>query len=113
MAATETHVYWHTRRRLWSLREGGRVVAHVPRVVLRDVRFIVSEAAVRRVQAWCVREVCAYARGVLHEGPVDRWLRPVTFDPYVEAHFTNEWDDVVLSSDVAIFKEDGTCFAAP
>ena len=113
MAATEVDVYWHTRLRLWSVREGGRVVAHVPTVTLRQVRFIVSASAVRRVQAQGQRAVCAWARGTRHEAPLYRSARPVLFNPYIEPHFVTEMDDIVTVSDLAYFMEDGRCLALP
>jgi hypothetical protein len=36
--------YWHRRRRLFSVRRGGLVVAHVPTLALRDCHFRASEA---------------------------------------------------------------------
>ncbi len=58
-----TDAYWHTRRGLWSVREGGRVVEHVPRLCLHGVTLVVRESAVARVRLRGQREVCAWATG--------------------------------------------------
>ncbi|KQO66532.1 hypothetical protein IPV08_19125 [Methylobacterium sp. SD274] len=63
-------VYWHRARRLWSVREAGRVVAHVPAIALSGVAFRASEAGrlrclrtgCRDVHAWAVGSVCEVSR---------------------------------------------------
>jgi hypothetical protein len=56
-------VYRHRGRRLWSVREGGRVVGHVEAITLVDVTLVASEAGRRRCIARGQREVVAWARG--------------------------------------------------
>ena len=63
-------IYWNRPRRLWSVREGGLVVAHVPAIALVGVRFRASEASrlrclrtgCRDVHAWAVGRVCEVSR---------------------------------------------------
>lgn len=87
-----TQAYWHTRRRLWSLREGGRVVAHEPRVMLLDVSLVVLPGAVTRVRVRRQREVCAWADGQrVIAGPGGGGFR-LLFDPY-------RWATFVLAED--------------
>lgn len=65
-----TEIYWNRTCRLWSVREGGRVVAHVPAISLWDVRFRASEASrlrclrtgARDVHAWAAGSVCEVSR---------------------------------------------------
>lgn len=65
-----TEIYWHRWRRLWNVREGGRVVAHVPAFSLSGVVFRASEASrvrclrtgARDVHAWAAGTVCEVSR---------------------------------------------------
>ncbi|MEL6061882.1 MULTISPECIES: hypothetical protein [unclassified Methylobacterium] len=68
-----TDVYWNRTRKLWSLREDGRVVGHVPAVILGRVTFHASEPGRQRWIRTGERTVHAYARGYR----VDDWLRPL------------------------------------
>lgn len=52
------------KRGIWySVRQGGKVVAHAKTVLLHDVRFIVSEAGRQRVLRTGRRNVHAFVRG--------------------------------------------------
>jgi len=59
----ETEAYWHSRRHLWSLRRGGRVVDQVPFVTLARCAFIVREGERRRALERRQRSVHAWVRG--------------------------------------------------
>ena len=60
-----TDVYRNLRRAggCWSVREGGRVVAHVPEIALRDVRLVVQPGGRAACLRTGVRSVHAVARG--------------------------------------------------
>ena len=62
-----TEIYWHRTRRLWSVRELGRVVAHVETISLSGVRFRASEAGRLRCLRTGARDVHAWAAGTLCE----------------------------------------------
>lgn len=62
-------VYWHRGRRLWSVREGGRVVAHVPAIALAEVVLRASEAGRIRCLRTGARDVHAWAAGTIVEAP--------------------------------------------
>lgn len=62
-----TEVYWHRGRRLWSVREAGRVVAHVPAIALFGVAFRASEAGRLRCLRTVARDVHAWAVGSVAE----------------------------------------------
>lgn len=86
-----TDAYWHTRRGMWSVREGGRVVEHVPQIYLWDVSLVVRESAVARVRLRGQREVCAWATGRRVEIPdedlPDRGFARVLFRPFERPDF--------------------------
>ena len=60
-----TDVYWNRSRRLWSVRERGRVVAHAPAIALSGVRFRASEASRMRCLRTGARDVHAWAAGTI------------------------------------------------
>ncbi|GEP08899.1 hypothetical protein [Methylobacterium gnaphalii] len=105
-------VHWHLRRKVWSLRERGRVVGQVATLALADVSFRVSAAGVRRVQARRAREVVAFVRGV----PVESNTPPpgavrVCFCPYRGAEFTLEDGTPVSAAAFVHLAADGSCWA--
>lgn len=100
-------VYRHTRRRCWSLREGGRVVAHVEAVALTDVALVVRPGALARVRNRRVREVCAVARGTPTDAPRPAHARRLRFDVYGAGVFLADGVPVTAAS-VAWFEADGT-----
>jgi len=78
-------VYRNLHTGLWSIRHRGRVVMHASRVLLRDVRFVVSEAGRQRALRTGQRNVHAVARGVVAalEGPRPAALADrVTYNPF-------------------------------
>ncbi|GJD65787.1 hypothetical protein [Methylobacterium frigidaeris] len=103
-----TEVYWHTRRRLWSIREGGRVVAHAPRVCLVDVTLVVKPGAVARIRLRGQREVCAWASGrrvparALWGGE-----EPLRFSPFRDDAFVDGWGQPMAACRVLILETYG------
>jgi len=72
----EVRAYCDLHRRCSSLKamtgeSKGRVVAKPTQVVLRDVRFEVSQAGLRRTRAGKTRNVHAYARGYVQDQDVE------------------------------------------
>ena len=55
----------HNRGGRWSIQQRGRVVAHADAIMLRDVRFVVSEAGAARSRRLGHKVVCAFAVGIL------------------------------------------------
>lgn len=92
------------------MREGGRVVAHVPSIILMDVNFVVREAARRRVIVRRQREVLAWADGTPCEAR--RWpsAARVHFDPYAGPSFV-VGDFPVERANLVYFDPDGSCWA--
>lgn len=58
-----TEVYWNATRKLWSLRENGRVVGHEARLTLHGCTFHVRPGGRDRVRRTGRKEVHAWARG--------------------------------------------------
>ncbi|MCF4127917.1 hypothetical protein [Methylobacterium sp. SyP6R] len=105
-----TEVYRHTRRRCWSLREGGRVVAHVEAVALAGVALVVRPGALARVRNRRVREVCAVARGTPTDAPRPLGARRLRFDPYADGVFLADGVPVTAAAG-AWFEADGSAWA--
>ena len=67
MKGPEVDVYWHLRKKLFSVRsrKTRRVLRHTNGMVLRDVTFVVSEAGRQRAIRTGQRNVHAYVRGTI------------------------------------------------
>ena len=104
-----TEVYRNLNKRSWSVREGGRVVAHVDALAMRDVSFHVSEAARQRALRLGQRAVMAWAKGVLCEA--HRWpsAERIRFDPFEGPDFM-AGDIEVVSAHLVFFDADGSCW---
>jgi hypothetical protein len=84
-----TDVYRNLTRGLWSVREGGRVVGHVPEIALRNVRLVVQPGG----RAACLRTRCrsvhAWAKGIRipYEAPPADAIE-VGYNPFEAEFFT-------------------------
>ena len=90
-----SYVYFNLKRRVWSERQAGKVIAHPEYVVLKDARFLVGKAGQARVRAEGRKNVHAGVSGlnitggthpdndtmVLVNAYSDDW-RTVTYNPY-------------------------------
>lgn len=93
-------VYYNLHRHLWSVvaREGagkGRVVAHLPCVLVADAEMVVRPTGRARVLQEGRKNVHAFVRGtILPEGAaVPEGARPFSYNPREAAHFTLRDDD--------------------
>ena len=59
----EVEVYFNVRRRVFSVRQNGKVIGHTGRILLDNVRFIVREAGRQRVLQTGCKNVHAWVRG--------------------------------------------------
>ena len=66
-------VYYNIRRGDYSVRQSGRVIAHVDTIVLSDVRFNVAPAGRDKVRATGVKNVHATVTGYVVDNP-DRYV---------------------------------------
>ena len=95
MAVVE--VYFNVRKRVFSVREHGKVIGHTDKILLKDVQFVVREAGRQRVLRTGCKNVHAWARGEALSwynqdtgqglNPLNIWknkdelLRQVTYNP--------------------------------
>ncbi|MBK3402667.1 hypothetical protein H0176_22055 [Methylorubrum populi] len=110
-----TDVYRNLRRGggCWSVREGGRVVAHLPELALRDVRLIVQPGGRAACLRTGQRSVHAVARGTrtnlagIPEGAVE-----VGYSPWQADHFTSRPGfRNALCARLIVFTSNGTAWA--
>lgn len=96
----KTEVYWNLHKRLFSLRQNGRVVAHMGKLCLTDVTFRVQPAGRERVRRTGRKNVHAYVKGdydhvallsITDEEMED--ARPITYNPY-------KYDSFVYADDL-------------
>lgn len=86
----KVHVYRNLRTRTWSMRQGGKVIAHPHLVVLDDVEFRVQPAGRAKVLREGRKNVHAYASGYVNNSVVvvdDKVFQPVFYSPYKGEHF--------------------------
>lgn len=85
-------VYFNLRKKVFSVQQGGRVVAHVSSIDLYDVKFQVREAGRQRLLATKQKNVHAFVvgRALVPGGPaLDlNFDFRVTYNPYKAATFT-------------------------
>ncbi len=95
------------------MREGGRVVEHLPGFALRDVRLIVQPGGRAAVLRTGQRSVHAWARGTRTElAGIPPGAVEVGYSPFEAEFFTlRPGFRKVLSCRVAVFTTTGTAFA--
>jgi len=115
-AGQQFRVYRNLHRRVWSLQQGAKVIAHSSWVLLNGVTFTVSERGRARALRRGVRNVHAKAQGTLLAGDgvqsVAYWLitnmREVTYNPFKAAGFYfRDTGEVVSAADLVLFATDG------
>jgi len=105
-------IYWHSRKRMWSIRHDGRVRAHLPTAQLIDVRFIVHEAARLRALHTGQKAVFAFARG-MYGGPVDEepYGTQIRLNPREPTGFTSvPYGFSVRKACIVHLRGNGTCW---
>lgn len=106
-------VYWHLRKRRWSLRIDGRVADHLPVVALAGCRMTVRERERQRCIARGQRSVHAWVQGTLvTPPPVDEAFVQVGYSPFLAGVFTRRPGFApIRAADLVVFKPDGTAWA--
>lgn len=88
----KAYIYFNLHKKLFSVKVGGIVVAHVDRVHVVDPIFKVSEAGRQRVLREKRKNVHAYVVADWHNvhmrfpNTSDKW-KAVSYNPYRAAHF--------------------------
>lgn len=106
-------IYRNLIRSCWSVREGGRVIAHVPAIVLADVAMVVQPGARARLIRTGRREVHAFCRGTLAniEG-VPAGAVEIGYSPWHAPHFTSRPGfSKVLACRLIVFTNTGKAWA--
>jgi len=79
------YIYWNLHRKLWSVKQSGRVVGHHDLIFLKDCRFLVSKAGQARVRREKKKNVHAGVSGYLAmnaEVPHNEMGCYVMYNPY-------------------------------
>lgn len=104
-------VYRNLTRRCWSVREGGRVVAHVASAALADVALQASEPARQRFLRTGHRTVHAWARGRLVEAARPADAVRLSYRPAVASGFLAAGMPV-RKARIVVFECDGSAWMA-
>jgi hypothetical protein len=112
----EVEVYFNVRRRVFSVRENGKVIGHTMRILLEGAHFVVQEGGRQRVLRTGHKHVHAWVRGIpvswhnldTSKGlqPLGMWwnkdtcLRQVTYNPRKYDSFVMV-DDTTRRVDIA------------
>ena len=103
--------YWNRSRSLFSVRRGGRVVAHVPALALQGCLFRASEAGRLRCLRLGTRDVHAVVTGEPCDAPRPAHAIRVGYrlsEPGFRRRDTNE---IITRADLVWFEADGSAWA--
>lgn len=104
-------MYWHFRKKCFSVKHKGRVVAHVNDIVLEDVTFKVSEKGNERVRREGVKNVHAFVYGrvfyMSKPGSTTFFLpgtsfKQVKYNPYKYKTFVDSEKQPVYNSELVV-----------
>ncbi len=88
-------VYWNLHKNIWSIMKKGKVIGHRDTILLKDVRFIVSQAGRNRVLKEKKKNVHAFAEGIVVEiGDCDK-KEQITYNPYKFPYFYYKSDESI------------------
>ena len=100
------YVYFNLHKKVWSVRQSGRIVEHTKHIKLRDCRFLVSQAGREKVLREKKKNVHAGVSGyVINSIPEYRIFSEakLTYNPYRYKGFVpvNDPYEIVERSDFA------------
>jgi len=109
-------VYWNLHKLTWSVRDkrAGRVIAHIPCLVLDDCKFVVRQSARLRVLRDRRRSVHAWVEGDLdmEPGSMSRTLpephERVTYNPYKYETFVRCADGSAIATAPRVLFQTGS-----
>jgi len=113
MAAVRADCYFHTRKRLWSLRVNGKVIDHRPRAALSGCRMVVREGERQRCIARGQRSVHAWITGTLTPPPrIDEAFVEIGYSPFLFGAFTVRPGFLpIWEANIVVFAQDGRAWA--
>ena len=86
------YVYWNIQKKMWSVRQSGKVLTHTSLIFLKDCRFLVGKAGQARVRREGKKNVHAGVSGY----PVDYVVgipgkaKEITYNPYKHKTFVDK-----------------------
>ena len=106
-------MYWNLNKNVWSVMSKRIVISHKDIIILSNVRFIVSENGRKKVLREKLKNVHAFAEGVLVDigdvSDVDissNKTRQISYNPYKYSHFFDKENcEMVLSAGVVFMKD--------
>ena len=105
------HVYRNLTKGLWSIRSGGRVVAHRHRVTLESCIMRVREGGRQRVLREGHRNVHAWIEGVPTEDVLDEGLVEISYNPFLAPTFTVRPDfEPIHTARLVVLTETGKAY---
>jgi len=84
------YVYFNLHKKVWSVRQGGLVVEHTKNIMLKDCRFLVSEAGRKRVLREKKKNVHAGVSGYVVDSIPEYKVyseAKITYNPYMYKGF--------------------------
>ena len=108
------YVYFNLHKKVWSVRQSGKIVEHTKDIMLKDCRFLVSKAGQEKVRREKKKNVHAGVSGyVVDNIPEDNIYSEahLTYNPYKYNGFVaiNDPYEIVTWSDYAHMEcKDGT-----
>lgn len=83
------HVYKNIRQKKFSIRQNGRVVAHLDKVLLKDCEFKVQPAGRQKVLDTKTKNVHAYVKGFIVSS-TPKLVTQVYYNPYKYSCFVSD-----------------------
>ncbi len=97
-------VYFNLHKKIWSVRQSGRVVGHTNYIQVKDPQYVVRQKGNERVRREKKKNVHAFVRGYAESRlPVlPSKMRFVTYNPYKNSSFViRNTNDSICSSPFA------------
>lgn len=100
----KVEVYRNLHKKCWSVRNKGRIVAHVDKIVLKDCQFVVQPAGNARARREQRKNVHAFVRGYVSSVEECNASTPslgyfeVHYNPYQNTTFVDELGNVLTSA---------------
>lgn len=106
-------VYWHVRKKRWSVRENGRVTRHVASITLKDCTLVVQPGGRDRVRRTGQKHVHAWVRGTpgRRSSPLVGFSR-LRYNPHNDEGFHAEGHPIRTAKCV-VFQPDGSAWVEP
>ena len=87
------YVYFNLHKKIWSVRQAGKVVGHTKSIMLKNCKYLVSQAGRKRVLQEKKKNVHAGISGyVVDFIPACRIYHELTYNPYRNETFVSKQD---------------------